>query len=278
MPPWWPFLQTGEAMRCGSPATTHTQIKVTVPLNVLLAGQNATTDDDTGPGDASSASDGHSCTCGSSASGGLVDGRDRGEGPAIATEPPDGPLPEVAVLHGYGPITGDVARALAAGGTWRRLITDPVTGTVLDHGRTRYRPPEDLQEHVRLRDTTCVLPGCSVPAQRCQIDHTIPWSQGGHTADTNHGPLCTRDHTLKTVGAFTVVQPQPGIFEWTTPTGHVYRRESDGTITMLPARRRSAVPSRADSTANGSDTAAAPGRSHDPWTGRDAEEGDPPPF
>ncbi|WP_193721592.1 HNH endonuclease signature motif containing protein, partial [Georgenia subflava] len=303
VPPWWPFLQTGEAMRCGSPATTHTQIKVTVPLNVLLAGQNAdragtgdgssgdassasdgrncTTDgtstaDHTGADDSGNARDSHTCTCGATSSngngdgsgtgesgsgcGGLADGRDRGDDPTTAAEPPDGPLPEVAVLHGYGPISGDVARALAAGGTWRRLITDPVTGIVLDHGRTRYRPPEDLQEHVRLRDTTCVLPGCSVPAQRCQIDHTIPWSQGGHTADTNHGPLCTRDHTLKTVGAFTVVQPQPGIFEWTTPTGHVYRRETDGTITMLPARRT---------------PVASPTAGH---ASRHGEDDDPPPF
>ncbi|MPV37564.1 HNH endonuclease signature motif containing protein, partial [Georgenia subflava] len=334
VPPWWPFLQTGEPMRCGSPATTHTQIKVTVPLSVLLAGQNADragTGDgssgdggsgdgssgeggsgDGGSGDGSSASDGrkcttdgtstadhigaddsgnapngHSCTCGATSAtssngsgtgesgsgcGGLVDGRDRGDDPTTAAEPFDDPLPEVAVLHGYGPITGDVARALAVGGTWRRLVTDPVTGTVLDHGRTRYRPPEDLQEHVRLRDTTCVLPGCSVPAQRCQIDHTIPWSQGGHTADTNHGPLCTRDHTLKTVGAFTVVQPQPGIFEWTTPTGHVYRRETDGTITMLPARR---TPPTADSPDDGPTRQ----RGEDPWNqhGSQADD-DVPPF
>ena len=39
------------------------------------------------------------------------------------------------------PVPAVVARALAAGGTWRRLVTDPVSGTVVDVGRTRYRPP-----------------------------------------------------------------------------------------------------------------------------------------
>ena len=33
------------------------------------------------------------------------------------------------------------AWALAAGGTWRRLVTDPASGTVLDVRRSRYRPP-----------------------------------------------------------------------------------------------------------------------------------------
>ncbi|NHT17847.1 DUF222 domain-containing protein [Cellulomonas sp. IC4_254] len=46
-----------------------------------------------------------------------------------------------ADLDGYGPIDAVRARALAAGGVWRRVVTDPVTGQVLDVGRTRYRPP-----------------------------------------------------------------------------------------------------------------------------------------
>src|SRR5665648_876300 len=45
-----------------------------------------------------------------------------------------------AELDRYGPITADAARALARGGTWRRIVTDPLTGRVLDVGRTRYRP------------------------------------------------------------------------------------------------------------------------------------------
>ena len=147
---------------------------------------------------------------------------------------PDDPPADVATLAGYGPITPEVARALAAGGTWRRIVTDPLTGAVLDVGRTRYRPPADLLEHVRQRDRTCIRPGCSTPAHRCQYDHTKAWAHGGPTAAHNGGPMCTRDHTIKTAGIFVVVQPEPGIFEWLTPTGHAYRREINGTITMLP--------------------------------------------
>ncbi len=69
------------------------------------------------------------------------------------------------------------ARALARDGTWRRLVTDPLSGALLDVGRTRYRPPADLDELVRLRDGACVRPGCSVPSHACDLDHTVPFGE-----------------------------------------------------------------------------------------------------
>ena len=144
---------------------------------------------------------------------------------------PDGP---VAMIDGVGAITPEVARALAAGGTWRRVVLDPFSGTVLDVGRTSYRPPADLARLVRERDGTCVAPGCTVPARSCQLDHTLSWANGGPTAEWNLGPLCERDHPLKSSGAFTVEQPAPGEFVWTTPSGHRYRRTPDGRVTTLP--------------------------------------------
>src|SRR5262249_208428 len=44
-------------------------------------------------------------------------------------------------LAGYGPIPAPLARELAGDGTWRRLVTDPLSGQLLDYGRTTYRPP-----------------------------------------------------------------------------------------------------------------------------------------
>lgn len=128
-----------------------------------------------------------------------------------------------ATLAGYGPITAEAARALAAGGVWRRIVTDPLTGAVLDVGRTRYRPPADLDTHVRVRDATCARPGCPTPAETCDLDHTVEYHRAhGPTAHTNLGPLCRRDHTVKTDGGFHLTQTAPGTFEWTTPTGHRY--------------------------------------------------------
>lgn len=135
-----------------------------------------------------------------------------------------------AVLDGRTVVAPSTARALAAGGTWRRLVTDPLSGTVLDVGRTRYQPPESLADHVRLRDGTCVRPGCGVPAERCDVDHTVPFGDGpggGATSAENLGPLCRADHLIKTHGGFGLRQLRPGVFEWVTPTGHVYERDAE---------------------------------------------------
>jgi hypothetical protein len=145
-------------------------------------------------------------------------------------------LADVAVLDGYGPISPDVARALALGGTWRRLVTDPLSGVVLDVGRRRYAPPPDLADLVRARDRYCVRPGCGARAQSCDLDHTVPFHQGGRTAVDNLGALCASDHALKTAGGYRVEQPAPGVFEFHLPSGHSYRRELDGSTSMLGRR------------------------------------------
>ena len=136
-----------------------------------------------------------------------------------------------AELAGFGPIAAEQARALALGGTWRRIVTDPLTGTVLDVGRTRYRPPAALAEHVLARDQVCAGPGCSVPGHRCDLDHTTEYhgtpANGspvrGTTSAGNLGPLSSRCHRLKTDGGFTLRQVRSGLFEWRTPAGLTYR-------------------------------------------------------
>ena len=138
---------------------------------------------------------------------------------------------EPAELAGFGPISAEQARAFAAGGAWRRIVTDPLSGTVLDVGRTRYRPPRALVEHVMARDRVCVAPGCPVPAGRCDIDHTTEYhgfpangsAAPGTTSADNLGALSRRCHRLKTDGGFTLRQVAPGVFEWHTPAGLGYR-------------------------------------------------------
>jgi hypothetical protein len=136
-----------------------------------------------------------------------------------------------AELHGYGPVDAVRARAIAAGGTWRRIVTDPRSGAVLDVGRTRYRPTAAIADHVRARDRTCVRPGCTVPAEHGELDHTVeyhrrcghPPGRLGTTCVANLAPLCGRDHRLKTDGGHTLHQYAPGRFEWITAAGHRYR-------------------------------------------------------
>ena len=129
------------------------------------------------------------------------------------------------------------AWALAAGGTWRRLITDPVGGTVIDVGRTRYRPPAGLADLVRARDRACVFPTCQTPAERCDIDHLTAWSQGGTTSLDNLVVLCEAHHRLKHTPGWALTRNNTsGTLSWHTPDKTIYQRHPDGTITRLPKR------------------------------------------
>jgi hypothetical protein len=156
-------------------------------------------------------------------------------------------------LEGLGPVDAVQARALALGGVWRRVVTDDLSGTVLDVGRTTYRPPAALAEHVRVRDRTCVAPGCSVPAWRSDLDHTEEWDKPregepprppGATAAANLGPLCRHHHRLKTTGAFALRQRSAGEFDWRTPSGHAFRVHpgTDAPVVHLTAPQPEAPP------------------------------------
>jgi hypothetical protein len=80
---------------------------------------------------------------------------------------------------GRTPVTADEVRDLLAAAalessTIRRLVTDSA-GCILDAGRKHYLA-SDLQKLViRLRDQHCRFPGCGRDAERCEIDHVIPW-------------------------------------------------------------------------------------------------------
>jgi hypothetical protein len=130
-----------------------------------------------------------------------------------------------AELAGYGPITADTARRIAAdeSGTWRRLLTDPATGALLDYGRSTYRPPKDLAQFVITRDRTCVFPGCRRPAHRSDLDHGTPYDAGGATDRHNLHPLCRRHHRAKHEAGWHIQRHPDGTYTWTAPTGHHYR-------------------------------------------------------
>jgi hypothetical protein len=152
----------------------------------------------------------------------------------------DGP----AELAGYGPVDAVQARALAWGGTWQRMLTDPRDGTLLELGRTRYRPTAALAEHVRRRDRTCVWPGCPLPADLADLDHSRdfhrPPDDGGPPGTTSHenlAPLCRNHHRLKSEADFTLHHFSPGTYVWTDPTGHRYEVQpgTDRATVPLPA-------------------------------------------
>jgi len=229
----WEFTTANGTEVRSAPA----QINVTIPLEVLaravpgwtpltsvakvvaveegfLPAEGATADGSGG------ASEGAS---GGATEGGSACGSEGGPGETI----PDGPLrghrTEAAWLEGYGPITPAIALLLAAGGSWRRIVTDTLTGAPLDIGRTRYAPPAAIALAVRLRDRTCTRPTCSVPARRCEQDHVHDWALGGGTSVDELVCLCGRCHRVKTLQAGRPGPRKPdGTRDWISATGRTY--------------------------------------------------------
>ena len=85
-----------------------------------------------------------------------------------------------------------------------------------------YRPPPRLRDYITARDLTCRYPYCGQPAWRGDLDHTRPWDKGGPTCRCNLGGLCRAHHILKHHPGWTLTQPRPGVFQWTTPAGRTY--------------------------------------------------------
>jgi hypothetical protein len=132
---------------------------------------------------------------------------------------------------GFGPLDGDDARDLAAAAArhprtrWCVTAVNP-DGTAAAHGclpgrhlppgtgppgslnihmipvargpcdhphaEVGYHPSRALQHLIRARSATCTAPGCRRPAARCDLDHTVPWDQGGITCECDLAPPCKR--------------------------------------------------------------------------------------
>ena len=138
----------------------------------------------------------------------------------------------VAEIAGVGPVGVDVVRGLladpAVAVTMRRLVTDPLTGHLLDYGRKTYAIPDRLRDFITARDRTCRFPGCRRKAATCQVDHADAWSDGGDTSRSNTGALCTRHHQLKTHAGWTITNSHSdGSCTWTSPHDRRYEHESE---------------------------------------------------
>ncbi|GAA1363007.1 hypothetical protein GCM10009596_23410 [Arthrobacter rhombi] len=125
-------------------------------------------------------------------------------GLATAQLAPGAPVP---TLLGAGPIDqGSAAQLMTAAKTWWRLITDPITGAILEFGQDRYRPTPAQRAALRFRDGGCATPGCTGPARNCEVDHTREWQDGGGTDIANTQLRCKRCHRLKSLGLIEVEQ------------------------------------------------------------------------
>jgi hypothetical protein len=157
---------------------------------------------------------------------------------------------------GYGPIAAATAQALAGaaaghlGTRWQLTVTSPdrralatgasrgravpaegwtVTVTPITTGdcdhrsqEPGYRPSPALARLIRTRTTTCCFPGCRRPARKCDLDHVIPYDDGGRTCQCGLAPLCRRHRRAKQAEGWMLSQPTPGVLVWLTPAGRRY--------------------------------------------------------
>lgn len=147
--------------------------------------------------------------------------------------------PAPGYLDGYGVIDAEQVRQLVATAAQHVAYSTTSPADAL-----RYQPSAALERAVRCRDLTCRFPGCSRPALRCDVDHTIPFNHhdpaaGGQTVFENLKCLCRQHHILKTFGGWCDRQLSDGTVIWTSPTGQIYRTEPAG-VDLFPAAGRPA--------------------------------------
>jgi hypothetical protein len=127
--------------------------------------------------------------------------------------------------------------------TRTKVTVKPVIDLNTQLSAQSYEIPDRLREQIQLRDRTCVFPRCTRPARGCDVDHVIPYDhhaeadgrpQPGPTRTDNLACLCRFHHRLKTHSAWRYETTAPGVFEWTSPHGHRYRRDHTGTTEMEP--------------------------------------------
>jgi hypothetical protein len=70
------------------------------------------------------------------------------------------------------------------------LTTEPLATGPCDHRRREpgYRPSPTLARLIRTRHTTCCFPVCRRPARRCDLDHTVPYEEGGPICECDLAP------------------------------------------------------------------------------------------
>lgn len=131
-------------------------------------------------------------------------------------------------LVGHGPIAPAVADEIIGNAHrvfCRRLITDPITGTLLARDERRRRFDGASAGFIRTRDRhRCRQPGCDCRIR--DIDHIRAYAEGGLTREDNGQGLCRRSHVFKHLPGWHVTTSPDGTITWRTPTGHTYRSKT----------------------------------------------------
>ncbi|MGN7210165.1 DUF222 domain-containing protein [Brachybacterium paraconglomeratum] len=145
---------------------------------------------------------------------------------------------DAATIEGFGPVPYDhvreaMLRAVDSGGedtdlalTIRNLYADLDDGQLVGVEARSRAFPASLRRFLTLAHQTCRAPFCNAPIR--QMDHIVPWSQGGATSLDNGNGTCGGDNQKEESGeSVRVIHDEDGTrrtVEWTTRYGQKSRR------------------------------------------------------
>ena len=164
---------------------------------------------------------------------------------SLVEDVPAGTLPRCGVVGG-GPLEPRTAERLACTGKVSLAISD-VHGEILHLGRARRLASRAQRRALRLRDGTCVFPGCH-QSKHLDAHHLTPWSEGGSTDLDELALLCRRHHVMVHEGGLRLV----------------HSRSASSGSRAQPAASRELAPSAVSSAAASTGATAAPSA----WTPR----------
>lgn len=99
-----------------------------------------------------------------------------------------------AKIQGAGyDVSFEVADHAACSGLIQRVLFDEKQQIVgISHSGRIFNAHQ--RRAIALRDRECVIPGCHVRAEWCEIHHVEEWARGGATHTSNGVPLCWHHH------------------------------------------------------------------------------------
>ncbi len=113
-------------------------------------------------------------------------------------------------------------------------VLDPASVAAVDS----YEIPLALRRALTIRHPGSIFPyspALSGGTGRTDLDHTLRYQRGGPPGQTgrhNLGPLARSEHRTRTVGDWSVRQPDPGTYLWRTPEGWIAITTNQGTLLL----------------------------------------------
>lgn len=98
------------------------------------------------------------------------------------------------------------------------IVYDHHTAEPLYMARTQRLATKAQRLLLYNRDRGCTRPGCTAPADHCQVHHAkADWQHGGHTDAPDLALSCGPDNRLVGLGWTTSVDPDTGRIHWHPP-------------------------------------------------------------